>query len=137
METTVHMTLDIFIPFFGTAYERVKRIRFELYQHRNMLTAANVHVGATVYEVTRYGPALLGVVDRTFDTLKRPGIVHSIRLDDCIPYGTFNLQTVLYWSRGRWCNRLNRTVDYKVCNALVPTEEGPWTAQHHSYPPQP
>ena len=102
-----------------------------------MLTNTNVFVGATVYEVTMYGPALLGIVDRTFDTLKRPGMVHSIRLDDCIPYGTFKLQTVMYWSRGRWRNRLNRTAEYKVCNALVPTEEGPWTAQHHSSRPPP
>ena len=79
-----------------------------------MLTNRNAVVGAAVYEVTTYGPALLGIVDRTFESLKRPGTVHSIRLDDCIPYGKFQLQTVLYWSRGRWCNRLNRTAEYKV-----------------------
>lgn len=92
-----------------------------------MLTNTNVVVGATVYEVTMYGPVLLGNVDRTFESLKRTGTVHSIRLDDCIAYGTFQLQTVLYWSRGRWCNRLDRTAEYKVCNALISTEDGPWT----------
>ena len=80
-----------------------------------MLTTANVHVGATVYEVTMYGPALLGVIDRTFESLKRPGTVQSIRLDDCISFGTFQLQTILHWSRGRWYNRLNRTTEYMVC----------------------
>lgn len=90
-----------------------------------MLTTANVHVGATVYEVTMYGPALLGVVDRTFESHIRPGTVQSIRLDDCILYGTFQLQTVLYWSRGRWRNRLNKTVEYKVCNALETTNYRP------------
>lgn len=97
-----------------------------------MLTNTNVVVGATVYEVTMYGPALLGIVDRTFVLLKRPGTVHSIRLDDCINCGTFQLQTVLYWSRGQWRNRLNRTAEYRVCNVLASTEEGPWSAQHHS-----
>ena len=80
-----------------------------------MLTTANVHVGATVYEVTMYGPALLGVIDRTFESLKRPGTVQSIRLDDCISFGMFQLQTILHWSRGRWYNRLNRTTEYMVC----------------------
>lgn len=102
-----------------------------------MLTNTNVFVGATVYEMTMYGPALLGDVDRTFESPKRAGTVHSIRLDDCIPYGKFQLQTVLYWSRGRWCNRLNKRVEYKVCNGSVPTEEGPWTTQRHSSRPSP
>jgi hypothetical protein len=102
-----------------------------------MLTNTNVLVGAAVYEVTGYGPALIGIVDRTFESLKLPGTVHSIRLDDCIPYGKFQLQTVLYWSRGRWCNRLNKRVEYKVRNALVPTEDGPWTTQRHLFQPSP
>ena len=90
-------------------------------------------MGATVYEVTVYGPVLLGTVDRTFDSPRRPGMVHSIRLDDCISYGRFQLQTVLYWSRGRWRNRLNRTAKYKVCTITAPnTDDGPWTTQHHS-----
>lgn len=95
-----------------------------------MLTNTDGVVGVMVYEVTTYGPALIGIVDRTFESLKRPGTVHSIRLDDCIPCGNFQLQTVLYWSRGRWCNRLNRTAEYTVCGAVVPVA---WTAQHYSF----
>lgn len=98
-----------------------------------MLTNTNVSVGSSVYEVTMYGPALIGIVDRTFESLKRPGTVHSIRLDDCIPYGKLQLQTVLYWSCGRWRNRLNRMAEYKV----VPTEEASWTMQRHSSRPPP
>lgn len=84
-----------------------------------MLTTANVHVGASVYEVTMYGLSYIGTVDRTFNSLKRPGMVHSVRLDTCIPCGGRGLQvqTVLYWSRTRWKNRLDRRAEYIVRSA--------------------
>lgn len=87
-------------------------------------------MGAAVYEETMYGPTLIGIVDRTFDSIRRPGMVHSIRVDDWITLGNFRFQTILYWSRGRWRNRLNRQAEYRVCNAQV-QEGNLWTTKNH------
>ena len=73
-------------------------------------------VGSLVYEESAYGPLLIGVVDRTFASVRRGkvGRLHSIRLDDTVACGRFELQTILVWSRGRWRNRLRTHARYIV-----------------------
>lgn len=75
-----------------------------------------VTVGALVYEESPYGPLFIGVVDRTFASVRRGkvGQLHSIRLDDTITCGRFEVQTVLVWSGGRWRNRLRKHARYTV-----------------------
>ena len=73
-------------------------------------------VGARVYEESAYGPLFIGTVERVFSSVRRgrTGRVHSVRVDDTIVCGRFELQTVLVWSRGRWRNYLRKHARYVV-----------------------
>ena len=70
-----------------------------------------VAIGSMVYESSVYGPLFIGTVERTFSSGRR---AHRLRLDDTIMCGKFELQTILVWSGGRWCNRLHDNARYII-----------------------